>query len=324
MKTSLLLSLVALLLFFSNCKKDGKNLLSEDVCLIDSTYVIDFIDPYYYAPAFNPNNPDEFVFFQGVPKDSFYRHYSLVKYNLATGETTSIFEDDNINVNFQRPRWSRKDWIMFYTLDKGWCRIKSNGDSLTVIKERTIGWGSFEWNYDGDKIICNNPMPGFPTAVFSIYDSDILYLKDYCLGCTWQHDSLTAMINSWGYTSPKAWVTVVNPLTGTYPGANYHHFVNIEKDENGYDGFCEWLNTDEVVACIAGDIYRVNIRTGQYHKIKDTCQKESYSLPTVSMQSQKILLIKNHLEITGDKTGTETHKFHLMNFDGTDEVVLDL
>src|ERR1700752_1826249 len=130
MKKILFFALVA----FASCKKDppvsstSTPSQNETDCLnfqtTSTAVTIDWphIDTVYNTPRFNPSNPNEIVYVQGITRTN--KTY-LVKRNLITGRETQIISDV-----WQRPDWSVKDWIVFNHADNQVWKIKSNGDSL--------------------------------------------------------------------------------------------------------------------------------------------------------------------------------------------------
>lgn len=80
----------------------------------------------YFAPCFNPNNPDEFVYREWRSSEPVIW---LCTYNMITGEKRYLADHASFN-----PVWCTNDWIVFNRGGSLW-KIKSNGDNLTPLFE---------------------------------------------------------------------------------------------------------------------------------------------------------------------------------------------
>src|SRR5690606_26904002 len=79
-------------------------------------------------PCFNPNNPNEFVFYYTDNSGG----VQLRKYNILTQQNNEI-----ITFNkkiYGQPKWGKNGWIAFTSLNNGYVEhiyvVKDNGDSL--------------------------------------------------------------------------------------------------------------------------------------------------------------------------------------------------
>lgn len=103
---------------------------------------------HYHAPCFNPNNPSQFVYIKKNYDSGLAA--SLETYDLSTKETKVLFEGGANIIN--QPQWSKKDWILFTTLNHLTYKVKANGDSLTQLTQTgSDQWPT--WNPKGNRII---------------------------------------------------------------------------------------------------------------------------------------------------------------------------
>src|SRR5690606_1817176 len=153
-KNLILFFLVAGAFLYSQCKKEKIKECIDHTQITDEfgTPLHEVVYPAFGMPSFNPNNPNEIIFrdFTNQTPDSF----NMARYNLITKEYSLIFR----GYFRSRPRWSKKDWIIFGIwsgqIGTGFdiWKMKSNGDSLTQL---TFNGRSHhpEWNKTGDKFI---------------------------------------------------------------------------------------------------------------------------------------------------------------------------
>ena len=99
----------------------------------------------YTHPIFNPNNKTEIAYVRSSLEGGVLGPPELWTFNFCTGEAKQL-ADYIANA----PDWSVKDWIIFRGSGKQIKKIKSNGDSLTVLPEIKGGKLAPKWNDNGD------------------------------------------------------------------------------------------------------------------------------------------------------------------------------
>jgi hypothetical protein len=260
--------------------------------------------PYYETPHFNPNNSNELVF--RLYENTGDQFFLLVKYNFSTQEKETIFQGD-----FAFPKWSKKDWILFSQSDFNIYKIKSNGDSLTQLTFSGNNYAS-EWNFNGDK---------FLHAVIgggSIIRNEEGIALDTILNTggrpSWQHDSLIIAAQFSG-------VTVIDPDISTY------RYVQREDTTSGITS-AEWIDYENAVFGNNNGIFSVNINSGVFSQLVNSCDAKVYQYPTVSRISNKVVFQRTDKELieTEVNKGTATSRMFMMNFDGSEreEIILPL
>ncbi len=146
-------SVLLICLFFLSCKKDppisppvGNNTDCLNLSWTNISGIINWpgIDTVYNTPRFNPANANEIVYVKGITSAN--KSY-VAKRNLNTGQETQIISDV-----WSKPDWSVKDWIVFNHADNQVWKIKSNGDSLTLLTTNMQEGFDALWSPDGNKI----------------------------------------------------------------------------------------------------------------------------------------------------------------------------
>jgi len=170
MRLGNLLILFGLFLLFS-CKKDPKINKAQNGSSLCSNYVysyrtnphFDFIESdlttsgnvfggtyfrkdkiLYKTPCFNPNNDYEICYINDL--DNGPTKKELWKYNFCNGKKTKI--SSNIYYSLD---WSVKDWIIYTSSDQQIYKVKSNGDSLTLLTNGNGINAVGKWSPNGTK-----------------------------------------------------------------------------------------------------------------------------------------------------------------------------
>lgn len=137
---------------FNSCKKDKTCEFLDDcdnqvVCddFPDMHYsIFSETEKQYKAPHFNPNNPDEFVYFF---RDNTLNLSQLIKYNLNTQQKTVLI--DGISI-FEQPKWSKTGWIAVSSAHQIFI-VRENGEDLTQVTSDLANLSPF-WNSTGDEL----------------------------------------------------------------------------------------------------------------------------------------------------------------------------
>ena len=99
----------------------------------------------YMFPAFNPNNPYEFVFYKKVADSGSETQtdFQLIKYNFLHDQKTVLLTNTKI---FGKPAWNENGWIAFKNIDDGFIYIiNDDGSELTKFSDIPDG-GSYDRN----------------------------------------------------------------------------------------------------------------------------------------------------------------------------------
>jgi len=78
-----------------------------------------------------------------------YVSEELWKFNLSIKEHSLLIE----GVHY-RPKWGKSDWLLFNRTDNQVWKMKSNGDSLTLLTDNTTLYTHPEWNSDNTAFVC--------------------------------------------------------------------------------------------------------------------------------------------------------------------------
>jgi hypothetical protein len=161
MKRLTSLTLLGLILLTS-CKKDKTPFPLEppyndlEHGWMDEPTESDFVDPQtvtpyftnykyqYRVPQFNPNNPDEIIYFYENNEENLQQ---LVKYNLKTTQKTVLINNMRI---IGEPAWSRQGWIAFAHFPSyQMYLVKDDGTGLMQFTEDVTNLYP-QWSADGN------------------------------------------------------------------------------------------------------------------------------------------------------------------------------
>ncbi|MHB8260871.1 MAG: TolB family protein [Bacteroidia bacterium] len=313
-------SIIIFIFFIFSCRKDppiptiGNNSECLNLYWTNLSGIINWpgVDTVYNTPRFNPNNSNEIVYVQGITSAN--KSY-LVKRNLGTGQETQIIS--NI---WQMPDWSIKDWIVFNHADNQVWKIKSNGDSLTLITKNMQGGFYAIWSPDGNKIAYNTagtPPYTLITDAKGNYLDSLPYFLSYLT--RWSEDSL----NICGLPKGNDFVDVAYQNVFTHQG---YQPTNNVLDANAsnmiYINAIDWTpDSKSLIWANPHGIYQTNITTKQTIKIKDACNSKYYTSLSISPDGKKIIaqrydqkLENNYLYI---KSGLS-----LIDIDGKNEAII--
>jgi len=296
-------SILLICLLFFTCKKDPPltNQTSVQQCNDTTHYRVG--DTLYNNPRFNPNNPNEIIYTQGIQSQQITR---LVKRNLLTGHETFIISDV-----WGRPDWSIKDWIVFNHADNHIWKIKSNGDSLQQLTTHE-GLESI-WNKSGTQIEY-----WFQTGqtAYSCYNFitdnngniiDTLFYPFLAHFGAWSWDN--TKIVSYCYTYDVGYIDLatkqMTKVTNNPPD-NSGQGNNIIND-------IDWLpNSQNIIWANGEGLFNTDITTKKTTLLKTTCSGRYYTALSVSPDGKKI--IAQRLDILSGLC--------LMDIDGKNEIII--
>jgi Tol biopolymer transport system component len=303
MKIRFLILLICVL--FVSCKRDtsvpvnNKTGNANQPC-IDTLKIPPYNDTLYNCPRFNPNNPNEIIYVQGIHSQNLIR---LVKKNLTTNAETFII--DSI---WGMPDWSVKDWIVFNHADNQVWKIKSNGDSLTLLTTHMQGGFYAIWSPDGNKIAYKNTNT---TAILicnengNVLDS-LPYKVDY--SSQWSKDG----INICGIANGSNYVNIA--YQNVFTKVTYQPTNNVSNatGSNRITCYLGWTpDSQNIIWCSWSGLYKTNITTNQTILLKACCNQRYYTSISISPDGQKI--IAQSMGVAG---------LCLMDIDGKNERVI--
>lgn len=154
-------------LFYASCEIDP---YIEDGCgnlpdLNELGYITVRDSVMYYAPFFNPNNENEFVYIEWNESDGINK---LFTYNMSNGAKTYL--TDNVDLY---PQWNSKNWIVFNRYTTQIWKIKSNGDSLTMLFNTGTNL-NLVISPDGQKIAFKNQIDNDIKIIISDINGQVL------------------------------------------------------------------------------------------------------------------------------------------------------
>ena len=286
--------------FFLTCKKDppiSKQVIDD----CDTTTIYPLRDTAYSNPRFNPNNPNEIIYTK-TKKNS--TETILVKRNLVTGQETFIVSDI-----WQMPDWSVKDWIVFNHADNQVWKIKSNGDSLTLLTTNMQGGFDAVWSPDGNKIAYN--MTRDPYTLICDENGSPLDSLPYQINylTQWSKDGN----NICGLAKDYVNIAYQNIYTG-----QGHQPTNNADNPDGSNIISSfaigWLpNSQDIIWSSWNGLYKTNIATNKTTLLKTICHNWRYYVSlSISPDGKKI--IAERVDVPSGLC--------LMDIDGTNEVII--
>jgi Tol biopolymer transport system component len=296
-------SILLVCVLFLTCKKDPPlpNAINEEC--VDLTDIPPFNDTIYNTPRFNPNNSNEIIYVQGIQSID---KINLVKLNLITGQKTYI-----ITGVWRRPDWSIKDWIVFNHADNQVWKIKSNGDSLTLITPDMQGGHNAIWSPDGNKIAYIQEVGS--TSYNLICDENGNHLDTI--------PYFAFYLNKWSYDNLNICAPAFNGVNVGYENIYTHQIsqpttntIDAHSTNLIYIDAVDWMpDSKSIVWTNPYGIYKTNIATKQTTIIKTICGKSGpYVNLSVSPDGSKIIAQREDV-FSG---------LCLMDIDGKNEVII--
>jgi Tol biopolymer transport system component len=268
------------------------------------------IDTTYNTPCFNPNNSNEIIYVQGIVSNGSTR---IVKRNLTTKAENIV-----ISSVLRKPDWSSKDWITFNHADNQVWKIKSNGDSLTLLTVDLQGGHNPVWSPDGNRI-------SFVKEVNSkrynmIIDANgnpldtIPYFAFY-LG-KWSQSGLLAALS-------------LDHMNVTYANVNTHQISQPTNNTNSnnnifIDGVTWTPDSQFLIWCTNQGIFKTNSATKETIKIKNACDSKYYTSLSVSPDGKKIIAGRVDQKLVSTNTINIKTGLSLMNIDGSNETNIEV
>lgn len=311
-KAIFLLWILLVLGLFVRCNKDA--LEPERECITHERLTNGFGQkifftefPYYSMPYFNPNNSDEIIyrFADGTSVE-----FDLIKYDLRTKEKRTIYTG-----SMGRPRWGENGWVLFHVNDSlghNIYKIRDDGNELTPLT--TSGNCFFpEWDLESNKF---SYQFAFTTPTkYILAEDDGSFIDTTLCGsyatASWQHSDFFA-------SSGFAGLAVYNPYT-CETVFNYET-DGVAQSANG----AEWLDEKRIIWCHTSGIYLTNIETRQTELIRETCNADTYQLPTYAPDIDKVIFQRMERILDTETSGRAIFSLVMMNPDGTEEETIEI
>lgn len=287
----------------------------------------------YKAPYFNPNNPDEFVYFF---KDNELGVFELMKYNIKTKEKVTITKVNNI-IHGQ-PKWSVKGlitWTSAPSYVEHIFIIKDNGDSLTQVSSALSNLYPV-WSSDGSSLYWqHSPVLGHPYYFLKQDLSNnekpdtILRVGDLNSGYAAISDiSINNQIICQTYIDNNNYIGVgdMNKSPLFLDG-----IINIIKEFNQDRprGLC-WSSDGRSIYFSMLNLYHFDIVSKKLDPIIDFCDSKRYSIISTSSNGKYLIgeRIDSHLifDLEGNATGEieENSSIYLIDLESNIETKVNL
>lgn len=217
---------------------------------------------YFHQPCFNPNDPNEIVFKQGVYDSE--ESPRICTFNLTTLEKRTIFT----NNTFSPPDWGANGKIIFTRPDYNIWQINPDGSGLEQLTNQ--GWRhGANWSKDGTKFIAGTQDDGHYFRIIHSANGSIIDTTVVSDGC-WRHDSLICYRGK-----------VSNPYTEVSD-------IIVPFDGSLGLGAC-WLNDREFIWSTEKGIFITDRILRKSDVIKSSCNAISYQSPTYHPVSNKVV-----------------------------------
>ena len=301
--------LIILLIFFVSCKKENhlnndieKFIFNTNSNCIDTEvnslpepslgFIFNYNNDFSNLPYFNPNNPDEFLYYNQYGSENIYI------FNRKTN-SKKILTNSHL---LSPPKWGKNGWIL---LDNGTISIiKENGDSLQQICK---GYNP-EWNYEGTQFAYENINWNIGKAIGVIYNL-----------ATKTKDTLPFMLNA-----GKCWQNKNNKIIFFSSEETMQGFTLVDlqnRTRTLLNKFVEespsppcWINENEFVYSINHKIYTFNINTRSSKVIAKLCSNENIGYMSYSPISKEVITSIDHWKALDEKTILITSKIMILNF----------
>lgn len=240
----------------------------------------------YFAPYFNPNNSNQFVFIEQKSND-------LIKwlciYDITTKEKKYLCDEVDFN-----PRWTINNWIVFNRGGEIW-KIKTTGDSLTQL---FTGYNKYnlQVNPRGDRIIFRESNDYYTTYLADLNGNLLDSVSDQYFGeGSWSRDGLK--------------ITCKLATGGQYyTGGSFGYYdttlrifndVYLSTSEETKDRILdtEWLPDSKNVLWLAGTEYQItDIESKETSLFLRECETNIKLWPNYSNDGSKIIWERNYKE----------------------------
>lgn len=286
---------VATIFFTQSCNIDPEIEIigdCEELDLMDG-YSITIDSVMYYAPFFNPNNSDQFVFVEQSNSD-FIKHLCI--YDLNTHIKTYLCDDVSLN-----PRWTKNNWIVFNRGGEIW-KIKTSGDSLTLLFFNFSNYDP-EINPRGDRIMFRQSNDYYTTFLADINGIILDSISNEYFGeASWSPDGLK--ISSKLFSGEPYYLGGSFGYYDTTLATFTDVVLTTSNDPSDRILDTEWLHDSKSILWLSGNDYKItNTESKQTSNFISICDTNYKLWPCYSNDGSKIIWERNYKEARN--SGTE-------------------
>jgi hypothetical protein len=267
------------------------------------TYIVDF-DSLVFAPMFNPNNDDEFVYL----KRPYYDLWELYRYNLVSKENKLL----HTGIIWYQPQWGKNDWILFCQNDKNIYKIKSNGDSLTKLTNLNNLHHPI-WNYDGTKFLAFTEASNLFSLLFDVNGNiiDTIYF---------------GQTNNSNFQNPNYIVSNVDHKVLFFNLSTNNIEFNYDYSEliSAMWGSVFWVNNNEVIYSNIKGLNRLSIPDLKNQNFKKSCNAKIYQRGDINSSKTKMIWSRGDYTQIDECTLKYKSRIYIMDIDGNNEQEIDL
>jgi len=317
------------------CRKDNPIVKSDCYNFYDKPQGITWITSVgqqYKHPTFNPNNANEFVYYN---TNFATNTNTLIKYNILTGVKTVLANDVKL---ISQPKWSNKGWIAFdNSLDYQIWIVKDNGDSLSQFTTNTTNlypvWDNtglnLYWQYSP---VLANPYYFFKKNLNNSMIDTVLRNDDANNGYAGFSDiSNNNILLTNTYINNQSYLAYTD-----ISSINFNSLFNIYQTfTTDYIRGLTWSNDSEtayftVVGGVKRGLYKLNVNTGNYAKLIEFCDSKCYGSISCSSNGEFIIgeRIDSYIQKNseGKPTGgtVENSSIYLINLVTMEELKIKL
>lgn len=261
----------------------------------------------YQSPYFNPNNPDEFVCLEDG---------TLIKYSISQNKKTVLFIPTS-EISFQ-PKWSRKGYIAFNTLDHNIWVLKDSGDSLrqitNVMGDISVNYYG-EFNFSGDSLMFH--------SVGTFEDGD--FRKIRVAHNNFKNFDTIMSIDASPLTNwqlPGYFLDIFFNHVTTVEIANSSNYTSLFFSDTLQEGGVIWTS-DQEFYCYRGDgIYKGSFSDNSLTRVNEMCPDTYYLFPSYSNITGKVISGKVVKTYLGSNQVRVQHQIVIMNPDGSNEEII--
>jgi hypothetical protein len=303
-----------------SCRKDPEVIIPEVPEVVDDSvycectpippgpiigYSYSYQPNYYVYASFNPNNDDEIVYFDLT---------AVYKYNLVTKVKTMLYQGQITS----ELNWGINDWIVFR--DNGLWKVKSDGSNLSFIPNSNLYYGP-KWNNNATKMICiDKNIHKVVLIDINGIVLDTLENVGVSYSSSWNHPQYLfrgvfnqiAIINN-PLTDEVVYNFPIENSFDTYTGC----LTSITQSGGGV-----WVNNEVYYSNSLG-IFKLNL-LGESELVKQVCNTEYFTSPTLNQSKTKILWIRNESIYIDEFTLEAAKQLYVMSLDGTmEQIIID-
>jgi hypothetical protein len=261
----------------------------------------------YSSPCFNPNNSNEFVYFQ-LENQSGSTNYKLSRYNIQTNENQTILENVLI---VREPIWTIKNEIYFWHHSGDIYRINPDGSNLENVTNRSnCSFPSVSG--DGNKLYFRYN-PNNQINIGLIINTETLETIDTTSANACSDWSDTDFLAT---GEGSSFIGIQNSTTDEHHMIYDYNIPNYSKDiwdikfsmDNKYLFYCAYTL----------GIHKVNIDTKENSQIKLNCDNRDFRSLSMHPNGKQMLVQLVKIEKINETRLDVSSEIWLMKVDGCD------